>query len=467
MPWQQHVADVALEIDPETGLLAYDEVVVLVGRQQGKTTLLLPKLVHRHLGFGTAQRTAYTAQTGDKAREKWRDLHVAAIKASPLKRLVADIRLTLNKERLLWNNGSSHVPVTPSVSTGGTGDTLDEAHVDEAWAFVDNRVEQAVVPAMLTRPQHQLVVASTGKKQPEGEPLNPLFGAYLRGKLRTGRAHVAAGERRGMALFDWTAPLDVDPTDPATWWACLPAMGHTVTEAGIRSLLTTLGLPTFCAEMLGWWPGEQELRWQVIPKADWTLLADRGQKVGWPLALAVDVSPNRDMTTIAAASAALRPGERPCVEVIDHRRGTEWVVERLTELVARWRPCAVAIAKSGSANSLAKPLTNVGIEPLLMSVQECAEAYGLFFDAVDCRELRHAGQQELDDAVSYALKRKVGGAAVWDWASPGDITAVVAGTNALWAATVKGPSQLAAEYDVLDTLGPAPTPAELGASHFE
>jgi hypothetical protein len=36
MPWQRYVADVALEIDPETGLLAYRGVDVTVPRQSGR-----------------------------------------------------------------------------------------------------------------------------------------------------------------------------------------------------------------------------------------------------------------------------------------------------------------------------------------------------------------------------------------------------------------------------------------------
>ena len=63
MPWQQHVADVALEIDPETGRLAYRELVLTVPRQSGKTTLILALAVHRAIGFGQPQRITYTAQT--------------------------------------------------------------------------------------------------------------------------------------------------------------------------------------------------------------------------------------------------------------------------------------------------------------------------------------------------------------------------------------------------------------------
>ena len=49
MPWQQRVADTALEVDPGTGRLAYREVTLTVPRQSGKTTLILALAVHRAL----------------------------------------------------------------------------------------------------------------------------------------------------------------------------------------------------------------------------------------------------------------------------------------------------------------------------------------------------------------------------------------------------------------------------------
>src|SRR5262252_3191012 len=46
MPWQRHVADVALEIDAD-GRFVYNLVLVTVPRQSGKTTLFGAVLDHR------------------------------------------------------------------------------------------------------------------------------------------------------------------------------------------------------------------------------------------------------------------------------------------------------------------------------------------------------------------------------------------------------------------------------------
>ena len=87
MPWQQHVADVALEVDPATGLLAYREVVLTVPRQAGKTILGLAAKTHRCLGFGGPQNVLYTAQDRIHALAKWEDDQIPALQASPLNRL--------------------------------------------------------------------------------------------------------------------------------------------------------------------------------------------------------------------------------------------------------------------------------------------------------------------------------------------------------------------------------------------
>jgi hypothetical protein len=70
MPWQRRVADVAMELDPATGLLAYGEVDLTTPRQSGKTTLELAVLVHRARRWA-GSRMLYGAQDRIHARAKW------------------------------------------------------------------------------------------------------------------------------------------------------------------------------------------------------------------------------------------------------------------------------------------------------------------------------------------------------------------------------------------------------------
>jgi len=69
IPWQSFVSDVAMEVDPASGLLAYRTVVVTVPRQSGKTKEELSVATHRCVAW-PGQTVTYTAQTRVKAREK-------------------------------------------------------------------------------------------------------------------------------------------------------------------------------------------------------------------------------------------------------------------------------------------------------------------------------------------------------------------------------------------------------------
>jgi hypothetical protein len=469
MQHQQHMSDVILEVDPATGLLVYRSYVIVLPRQNGKTSWVRSKLAHRHLGFSEpdpdnpgrrrniAQHTVYAAQTGDKSRDKWLHDQVERYQRSPLAENIADVWTRLNGERLLWRNGSTHCPVTPSAKTGGTGESLDETVIDEAWAREDSSLESAMLPTMDTRREPQMGILSTAKRQPEGQH-SRTFAAYLRGKIREGRGRIEAGIESDTAFFDWSSPTDKDPGDPATWWAHIPALsGGLVTEKTIASNFLTMERPNFCAEYLGWFEDESAALWRVISEPAWAALGDRDLKPGYPLAFAVDVTPGRGMAAVCSAGPALA-WQRMCVEVVEHRQGTEWVVPRLVGLIERWSPCGVAINPGSAASSLLKPLKNAlvaaNIDPEVIktpTVREVAAAYGMFLDRVtDARNLRHAAQPALDLAVSLAQKRNVaGGGACWDWNSPGDVTTVQGCTLAAWCATVFGPAHQASDYDVL------------------
>jgi len=233
MPWQRQVADVALEVDPATGLLAYREMVLTVPRQSGKTLLELAVMVHRARSW-QRQGIVYSAQTRHHARRKWEDEHVPALDRSPLAGSYR-VRRQLGAEAIIWANGSMH-GITGPTEKAGHGDTLDLVMLDEAWALEDNRVEQDLSPTTITRPQPQWWVTSTA---------GTAKSRYLRGKVDRGRARVAAGQSGQVAYFEWSADPDADPADPATWWSCMPALGRTVTEAATAAELERLDLPEF------------------------------------------------------------------------------------------------------------------------------------------------------------------------------------------------------------------------------
>jgi hypothetical protein len=438
MPWQRHVADVALEQDPDTGLLVYRRLVLTVPRQSGKTTLLLAKMVHRAQAFGRRQVIVYTAQTRLKARKKWEDEHLPILNGSPFASLFT-VRRQIGQEAIRWRNGSLHGLDAPTEESGH-GDVLDEGVIDEAFAQEDARVEQGMAPAMITRPEPQLDVVSTAGKSKAKSP-------YLWSKVEAGRLAAEAGLTSGVAYFEWSAPNDADPADPATWWACMPALGWTVTEDAVRSEFQSMPLEEFRRAYLNQWLDETPADWLVIGREPWQSLADSGSQIVDRPAMAVDVTPDRTWASIGAAGC--RADGLSHVELVEHRRGTSWVVPWLKERVDRrdrWSPCTIVIAPSGPAGSLLPEAEAAGLEILKASVRDIAHGCGALYDAAGANPLvdvpawlRHLDQPELNAAMAGAQRRDLGDG--WLWARKGvtvDISPLVAVTEALWGHTARG-----------------------------
>lgn len=418
MPWQRQVLDVALEVDPTTGRLVYDEVRLTVPRQSGKTTLLLPLMVHRALLMGSPQRIVYTAQTAKDARQKWEDEQVPMLMASPLKREVRIVRRTNGAEAIKWRNGSIHEVIAPT-QTAGHGKTLDLAVIDEAFSLQGDHVEQALKPTTSTRPEPQFWVVSTAGR-PESSP-------YLWAKVEDGRARAGAGVTSGVAYFEWSAPEDASPSDEDAWRACMPALGHTVTLDRIRGHYETMREPEFRRAYLNQWHAPATS--SVIPPEVWAAAVDADGVVLDPVAFAVDTSPDRSSTSIAMAG--LRADGLEQVEVVDQRAGTGWVAERLLELVERWPTIGVAVDPAGPAGSFLGEMP--GLPWQTTGARDMTQACGGLYDAVIAGKLRHRGDTRLNVAAEGASKRNLGDA--WAWSrknSAVDISPLVAVTLARW-----------------------------------
>lgn len=446
MPWQQHVADVALELDPRTGLLVYREVGLTVPRQSGKTTLLLSAMVHRALGFGAKQRILYTAQTRGAARMKWEDEHVAALENTRLRKLFT-VRRQLGAEAIRWKNGSRH-GISSNTEKAAHGETLDQGVIDEAFAQEDNRLEQAFKPAMITRPQPQLWYLSTA---------GTAKSIYLRGKVDNGRVRCEAGLTEASCYFEWSAPPEADPGDPETWRACMPALGHTVTEAAVRAEFEGMKLTEFRRAFLNQWPDDAPEGWLVIAQADWDALADADSQLDGRIAICADMTPERSAGAIAVAG--VRADGLSHVEVIDHRPGTRWMTERLKDLAAKWEPCALVIDGAGPAGSLIADLEAAGVEVVKPTARDVVQAVGDLYSAVVPEDggeptLRHLDQAPLNAALAGAQRRPLGDA--WAWARKGvsaDISPLVAVTLARWGHATRAHLPVGAPIELDGPLG--------------
>lgn len=422
MPWQRLVADIAFEIDEETGRLAYREVRLTVPRQSGKTTLMLAAMTHRCIAMGDRQRVFYTAQTGKDARLKWEDEHVPVLERSALSPLI-QVRRTNGSEAIRWNNGSLW-SLLATTESAGHGAQADLGVLDEAFSYVDDRLEQAMKPAMVTRPQPQLWIVSTAGTEDS---------LYLNEKIDDGRMRAAAGATSSVAFFEWSAPEEADIASPDTWRACMPALGLTVPVEAIRSDFESMREPEFRRAYLN----QRQDRaasapWQIISEADWTACADKSSAITDQPTIALDVTPSRSMASLCAAG--VRDDGVAHIEVIGNRPGTSWVLDWFAaeDRVRKYR--SIVIDPVSGANSLVSDLRNLGLQIVEVGTRQMVAGCGKFYDLATQGNLRHIDQVPLNAAVAGSKKRNLGDAWAWHRRDNSvDVSPLVAATLALQA----------------------------------
>lgn len=427
MPWQRYVADVALEIDTTTGHLAYRTVVITVPRQSGKTTLILPVMVHRALAFGESQRLIYTAQSLKDARKKWRDDHVDRLERSPFASLFT-VRKSMGDEAIVWANGSAHM-LAATTKKAAHGETLDFGAIDEAFALPDDRVEAAMRPAMITRPNAQLWIIST-----QGDDDSH----FLNEKVELGRQAVTEDRRTGVAYFEWAAPEGAAMDDPAAW-NFHPAVGHTQSAETLMAEAMTMPREEAERAFFNWqkFAGNSE---PAIDMTAWAARADEASQVAGKLVLGVAVSPDRKRAALGIAGRrAADDGWH--VENIEHREYTHWVADAVAGLVDRQDIAEIVLDARGPAGSMKKELVEAGIDEDLIHSETTTgytQACGILHDLVvagaddeGADRVFHRAQPELTAQLDGAEKKTLGDAWLWRRTDEGDITVLESCTLAL------------------------------------
>lgn len=411
MPWQSHAADLVGELRPD-GLPAFREAIVTIMRQQGKTTWLFAHSLERSLLRPSSQKVAYTAQTGADARKKLLEDQVPLLQGSPLWSRVAHVHRAQGNESVKFKN-HSRIDVLASGASAGHGRIIDLGEVDEAFDDVDDRREQAIIPAMMTREDAQLLVTST-----QGTDAS----VYLNRKIELGRAAALEGRTSGIAYIEYAIPLDEDVFDPRVWARYMPAYGRTTTETAVAHAQTTMTEGEFRRAFGNQRTSSSE---RVIPEPTWRAVCRDDVEPLGALSFAVDVTPDRDWTSIAS-------GGGDVVEVVDRRPGVSWAAPRLAELLGRHGGTVVLDARA-AAGVLIPDLRAAGVPVVELSTGEVTQACGGFYDSVaDAKVWVRVGphQDALDAAVAAATRHYVADAWRWGRRETTDITPLMAVTLA-------------------------------------
>jgi hypothetical protein len=238
-----------------------------------------------------------------------------------------------------------------------------------------------------------------------------------------------------------TAP---DVMDLEAWGRANPALDVRIERAYLAEQLRVLSPALFAREHLCVWdpyPGEEG---GFLPFDLWTDLVvsppESMRSVCYGLA--------SDGSSAVFASAGRLPSGDLYVDVVDERRGTDWVLDKAVDLWGRKR-VPFRVNPAAPEGAFCRPLTEAGVEVVDVTARQYQQACGELLDAIKNRMVRHLGQPSLDRAVKAAQRRDVGKAGAWEWADPAsgvDLSALKAATLALSGVMAE------VQYDVLDSV---------------
>jgi len=412
-PWQRHVLDVALG-ERKDGKWSAFEVGLIVGRQNGKGAILEARELAGLFLFGE-QLILHSAHEFKTAAEAFRRV-LGLIQNTPdLEKLVAKVRTSHGEEGIELRNGARLRFIARSTGSG-RGFSGDVVILDEAYNLPGEAMG-ALLPTLSAKPNPQIWYTSSAGT----ETSEVLARLAKRGAVGSGR----------LAYFEWSADAKSDLDDQDAWAQANPGLGIRILPEFVEAERAALPEVEFARERLGIWADSSQNA--AIDADVWAGLVDVDFTGRTPVALAVEINAERTKSSIMAAIR--RPDGRVQVESIDYRPGTAWLLDRLAALNADWKPLGIVLNPSAPAGSLISGLQASGIEPVLISGREEAQACGSFYDAVVDGQIRHGNQAPLNIAVEQATKRPTGDSWVWHRRTETDISPLNGATLAFHALT--------------------------------
>jgi len=402
LAWQLELLRLAGELDPRTGRMRYEQVLVIVPRRAGKSLAALLNLL-RVMFSGRGRRGWYTAHRREVGAALWRDEWFPLVDASPFAQVV-DCRRSNGSEALTVKRLASTVRLFAPDGQALRSQNADCVVVDEAREFsldAGALLEGAVAPAQaLPQRRQRWIVSNAGG----------LHSSWLKSKRDAAVEALEAGAPTRTAFLEWSAPADADDADPATWAAAHPRIGNGLDLEALAADLELIGADRFRIEYLGIWPTLDT----ASPLAHaWAAGARPAVALADPVWFAVELDVDRLWACVIAAGwSADEPG-RVALEVVDRREHGPWLLPRLAQLVAEHEPAGIVFDRGGPLASEAAALGDLEARVIEARTDLVAASAGAFHDRVLAGELVHAADDALDLAVAAGERRPAGGSTVY------------------------------------------------------
>lgn len=432
-PWQQHVLRVAMG-ETASGDWSAPEVCVNIPRQNGKGAIIEARVLWG-LFIGGEQGILVSAHEFKTTMNTMKRIERLIRGCPDMHKRVKAYHKTVGREGIELHDGRELRYVARSRGSG-RGFTAACVIFDECMILGDDAMG-ALAPTTDAVDNSQLwYLGSAG------------IGSLSQQSGRLRRRALAALESGEpdpvLAYMEWSINPHVDECPPdcsahdaidsvESLRKANPAVGYRLQVEKSMHRRLTMGDALYARERLGVgeYPADGTDTWQVIGEDAWRALAVAESVPEGAVVFAIDMTPERSHAAIAVAGH-WRGGTHS--EVVEHRPGTGWILDRAAELHEKWKPRCWVVDAGGPAGSLIADLAErLGVEVVTPKAREVAAACGQYYDAVIEQTLSHLDQAPMATALAGAQKRPLGDA--WAWARRGvnvDISPLVAATLAKW-----------------------------------
>lgn len=465
MAWQKWLLIHALELNPD-GTYRFKTVVLLVARQNGKSTLMQVLSLWRMYAEG-APLVIGTAQSLDIAEEQWAGAVEVAEGIPELAELIEHVDRTNGKKALRLETGERY-KVAAASRRGGRGLSGDLVLLDELREHQNWQAWGAVTKTTMARPHAQIWAASNA-----GDIASVVL-RHLRSLAhralgwpdgKDGMAELvdteeAQGADDSLGIFEWSAAPGRGIWDRDGWAEANPALGVTIEERSIAAAASTDPEWVFRTEvlcqfvnMVGTGP---------FPTGSWAASLDRKEDranrnvkrdTSRPACYGVDMSHDRTMVYIAIAFWDTE--DRVRVEIAAQRSGPDWVIPWLKSSARKVKPENLALQRRGAPISSMWDEFEKHFDPHPWEGSELAGWHGTFYDLLRSAvaddgavvKMTHGEQAPLDiAATSAAIKALQDGWVVDRKASPADPAPLLAAIAAVGLLLTE-PEKFASAYE--------------------
>jgi hypothetical protein len=400
MEWQRYVCIHGHKVR-EDGRWAHSELGLIMARQQGKSTLMMLRILTGMFVWGEGLQLA-SAHRLTTSLETFRQI-VGLIETHP--------RLEKEVKKIRWQHGAEEIElfgnrrfVVKAANNAARGLSKPETiHLDELREYKDEDAWSSMRYSMMAAKNPQVWIYSSAGDQH----------SVILNKLRE-RALASATTNDPIGWFEWSAEPDAPillPSGEINWDAFAqanPSLGITIHPDNLKAVINDP--PDIVrTEVLAQWVDTIN---SAIDAQKWGLCQTDPIPLDpeAPTWLGLDLSPDRKFGALVATQKL--PGERFNLVLLhtwsnDYSLNDLAVANDIAPYVRRYNTQTVAYSKR-TAQAVASRLVPAGIPITDMDGAIYAESCDRWLGAINSHRLQHGGQEELTQQTLSAAKLPFG-----------------------------------------------------------